>query len=321
MDTTRPPESPRWVGIDVSKAWLDVASCDEPRVTRFANDATGIAVLVAALVANDVRLVAVEATGGYEALVAAELDAAGVPVAIVNPRQVRDFARASGQRAKTDALDARVLARFAAQMQPPARPRPDATAQELAALLARRRQLQQMRTAERNRQTTVPTSQQPALEEHLAWLERQIGAVDGELARTLRASPLWHDKAVLLRSIPGVGPVVTATLLGCLPELGTLDRHEAAALVGVAPLNQDSGTHAGPRRIWGGRAPVRTALYMAVVCGIRRNPVIQDHYRRLCGQGKPPKVAIVACMRKLLTIANAIVRDGVPWSAQGAAHA
>lgn len=310
-----------WIGIDVSKDWLDVARSDETRVTRVANDEAGIATLATDLTPRAPRLVVVEATGGYETIVAATLQAAGVPVAVVNPRQVRDFARASGQRAKTDALDAQVLAQFAERMQPPARPLPDATAQELAALLARRRQLQEMRTAERTRRPTVPASQQPALAEHLIWLERQLGEIDQTLTRTLRASPLWHDKAVLLRSIPGVGPVVTATLLGCLPELGTLDRHQAAALVGVAPLNQDSGTRSGPRRIWGGRAPVRTALYMAVVCGIRRNPIIQAHYHRLCAQGKPPKVAIVACMRKLLTIANAIVRDGVPWSAEGVTHA
>jgi transposase len=193
------------------------------------------------------------------------------------------------------------------------------TSQELAALLARRRQLQEMRTMERNRRPTVHPSQQPALAEHLAWLERQIAEVDQALTAVVRASPAWAEKAALLRSIPGVGPVATATLLGCLPELGRLDHREAAALAGVAPMNADSGTHTGARRICGGRAPVRTALYMAVVAGIRCNPVIRALYRRLHQeQGKPKKVAMVACMRKLLTIANALLRDGAPWRPEGA---
>jgi transposase len=309
-----------WVGIDVSKAWLDVAGSDREAVQRCANDAAGVAAVVADLALRAPRLVVLEATGGHEARAAAALEMAGVPVAVVNPRRVRDFARASGRLAKTDALDARVLALFAERMQPPVRTPRAPTSQELAALLARRRQLQEMRTAERNRRPMVPASQQPALAEHLAWLERQLGEVDKALAAVLRASPAWQEKAVLLRSIPGVGPVVTATLLGCLPELGTLDRHEAAALAGVAPLNADSGTRTGARHIGGGRAAVRTALYMAVVCGIRRNPVIRARYRRLHEQeGKPKKVAIVACMRTLLSIANAVLRDGQPWCPRSAA--
>lgn len=304
----------QYIGIDVAKAWLDVASETDAPVVRVANDAAGIAALIGELAGRAPRLIVLEASGGYETRAAAALDLAGLPVAVVNPRQVRDFAKASGRLAKTDALDARVLALYAARMPPPARPRPEATSQEVAALLARRRQPQEMRTAEENRRAAVPASQQPAVVEHLAWLDRQIGAVDQAVAQTLAASPVWQAKAAVLRSIPGVGPVVTATLLGCLPELGTLDRHEAAALVGVAPFNQDSGARSGPRHIRGGRAPVRTALYMAVVCGIRHNPVIKAHYRHLCDQGKAKNVAIVACMRKLLTIANAVVRDGVAWT-------
>lgn len=312
------PEA-RWIGIDVSKDWLDVASSDAAAVGRVGNDDAGIAALAATLVAQPPRLVVLEATGGYETLLAATLRAAGVPVAVVNPRQVRDFAKASGQLAKSDVLDARVLAAFAARMQPPARPEPAATAQELAGLMARRRQLQEMRTAEGNRAPRVPASQQPALAEHLAWLERQISEIDAALADTLQASPVWQAKATLLRSIPGIGPVVTATLLGSLPELGTLDRHEAAALAGVAPLACDSGARSGTRHIWGGRATVRSALYMAVVAGIRHNPVIRALYRRLRDERhKPPKVAMVACMRKLLTIANAILRDGTPWALEAA---
>lgn len=304
----------QWIGIDVAKAWLDVASTAETRVQRFANDGDGITALVAALTQRVPRLVVLEATGRYETLAAAALDVAQIPVAVVNPRQVRDFAKASGRLAKTDALDAQTLARFAQRIQPPVRPMPDATTQELASLLARRRQLLGMRTAEKNRRPTLAPRLHPALEEHLDLLERQIAQLDTELARTVRASPLWHAKATLLRSIPGIGPVVSATLLGCLPELGTLNRQEVAALAGVAPLNCDSGGRTGARHIWGGRAPVRTALYMAVVCGIRRNPVIRALYLHLHEQGgKPKKVAIVACMRKLLTIANAVLRDGVPW--------
>jgi transposase len=306
---------PVWVGIDVSKDGLDVARSGDPAVVRFTNDATGVDALVDDLVARSPQLIVLEATGGYELLVAAALEAAGLPLAVVNPRQVRDFARACGQRAKTDRLDARLLARFAQQVQPAARPLPAAITQELAALLRRRRQLMEMRTTERNHRPTAPAHHLPALEDHVAWLTEQIAVVDADLARTLAANPAWQEKATLLRSIPGVGPVVTATLLGCLPELGTLSPQEAAALVGVAPMSQDSGTHRGARHIWGGRAPVRTALYQAVVCGIRRNPVIGALYRRLHEEGgKPTKVAMVACMRKLVLIANAMLRDGVCWA-------
>jgi len=310
----------RWIGIDVAKAWLDVARTSEAPVARFANAAGDIERLVAELTEQGPRLVVLEATGGYETLVVAALAGAGLPVAVVNPRQVRDFAKATGRLAKTDALDAQTLALFAARIQPPVRPLPDETTQELASLLARRRQLLQMRTAEQNRRPTLAPRLHPGLEEHLCWLERQIGELDAELERTVRSSPVWQAKATLLRSIPGIGAVVSATLLGELPELGTLDRGQLAALAGVAPLNCDSGGRTGSRHIWGGRAPVRTALYMAVVSGIRHNPVIRALYDRLHKRaGKPKKVAIVACMRKLLTIANAMVRDGSPWRTEVAA--
>lgn len=307
-----------WIGIDVAKAWLDVARTDTADVRRFANDETGVAALVAALSTEAPRLVVLEATGHYATLVAAALAEAGLAVAVVNPRQVRDFARAAGQLAKSDALDARRLAQFAARMQPPVRPLPDATSHELASLLARRRQLLEMRTAELNRRPSLAPRLQPALDEHLAWLDAQITALNEGIGQMVQASPIWQAKAKLLRSIPGIGPVVSATLLGYLPELGTLSRQEVAALAGVAPLTQDSGQRRGARRIWGGRAPVRTALYMAVVCGIRRNPIIKAHYRQLTDQGKPAKVAMVACMRKLLTIANAVLREGLPWQAERA---
>jgi transposase len=250
--------------------------------------------------------------------VTAALAAAGVPVAVVNPRQVRDFAKATGQLAKSDALDARVLARFAQRIQPPVRPLPDAVAQELAALLARRRQLLEMRTAEHNRRPSLAPRLRPALDAHVRWLSEQITELDRELDRTWRDSPIWREKEALLRSIPGAGPVVARTLLAELPELGSLERGEAAALAGVAPLNQDSGRRRGTRRTWGGRGGVRAALYMATVAATRCNPAIRALYQRLRAAGKPAKVASVAGMRKLLLIANAILRDGAPWSPETA---
>jgi transposase len=302
-----------WIGIDVAKDWLDVASTEEEPVRRFANAAEGIAQLVVALTARAPRLIVLEATGGHETAVTAALVAAGRDVAVVNPRQVRDFARATGQLAKTDALDARVLARFAQRIQPPVRPLPEAVAEEVAALLARRRQLVAMRTAEQNRRPSLAPRLRPALDAHVVWLSQQIAELDRELDRTLRDSPVWREKEALLRSIPGIGPVVARTLLGELPELGTLDRWQVAALAGVAPLAQDSGRHRGKRRVWGGRASVRAALYMAAVTATRHNPVIRALYHRLHEEaGKPAKVALVACMRKLLIMANAILRDGVP---------
>ena len=310
-------EQEQWIGIDVAKAWLDVASSGDEPVRRVANDADGIAALVADLGARLPRLIVLEATGGHETAVTAALVAAGLEVAVVNPRQVRDFAKATGQLAKSDTLDARVLARFAQRIQPPVRPLPEAVAQDLAALLARRRQLVEMRTAEGNRRSALAPRLRPALDAHVVWLSQQIAALDAAVDQTLRDSPVWREKEALLRSIPGIGPIVARTLLGELPELGRLNRQEVAALAGVAPLNQDSGRRQGKRRVWGGRASVRAALYMAAVTATRHNPVIRALYRRLHEQaGKPAKVALVACMRKLLTIANALLRDGLPWSTQ-----
>lgn len=308
-------QGPCWIGIDVAKDTLEVASHEDLATRRWPNEETGIAALVAAVVARAPQLIVLEATGGYEMGVTAALVAAGLPVAVVNPRQVRDFAKATGTLAKTDAVDARILALFAQRIQPPARPLPDAVAQELAAVLARRRQLVEMRTAETNRRPQVAPRLRAQVDAHVLWLSQQIAALDRELDQTLRGSPVWRAKEVLLRSIPGIGPGVTRTLLGDLPELGTLDRGEVAALAGVAPLNQDSGQRRGKRRTWGGRASVRAALYMAVVSAIRCHPTIKSFYARLRAAGKPPKVAMVACMRKLLTIANAVLRDGVMWAA------
>jgi transposase len=310
-----------WIGIDVAKDWLDVADAGEAPVWRVDNDAAGIAGLVERLAARPPHLVVLEPTGGLESTVVAALAAAGVAVAVVNPAQVRHFARAAGQRAKTDALDARVLARFAERMRPPVRPVPDAVAQELRGLVARRRQLLEMHTAEVNRRPTTVPSQVPPLEAHLAWLEDQLADLDRALAQTIQASPVWRVKEALLRSIPGIGPVVARTLLAELPELGTLTRQEAAALVGVAPLNRDSGRTVRPRRIGGGRSGVRAKLYMAALTATRCDPALRAHYERLVQHGKPAKVALVACMHKLLTIANAILRDGVAWRPHGGAMA
>jgi transposase len=308
-------EAGPWIGIDVAKAWLDVAG-DDVAVAgqRFANAADGIAAVVTDLVAQAPQLIVLEASGGHETAVTAALAAAGLPVAVVNPRQVRNFARATGRLAKTDALDARLLARFAARIQPPVRPLPDATAQELAVLVGRRRQLVEMRTAERNRRPTLVPRLRDGLDAHVRLLSQQIAELDRELAQTLRNSPVWQAKEDLLRTIPGIGPVVARTLLAELPELGTLERGQVAALAGVAPLNCDSGQRSGARHCWGGRAPVRAAVYMATVCAIRRNPVIRPFYARLRAAGKPVKVAMVACMRKLLILANAVLRDRTVWN-------
>src|SRR5512147_868279 len=283
-------ESGPWIGIDVAKGWLDVAQDDAAvAVQRVANEAEGISEVVATLTALAPQLIVLEASGGQETALTAALAAAGLPVAVVNPRQVRDFARATGRLAKTDALDARLLARFAARIQPPVRSLPDETAQDLAALVGRRRQLVEMRTAERNRLPTVALRLRPGVEAHVRWLNQQIADIDRALDQTLRTSPVWQAKEDLLRTIPGIGPVVARTLLAELPELGTLERGQVACLAGVAPLNCDSGQRSGARHCWGGRAPVRAALYMATVYAIHHNPLICPVYDRLRAAGKPVK--------------------------------
>lgn len=302
------------IGIDVAKDWLDVARTGERTVARFGNDPAGVAALVVTLHDRSPQLVVLEATGGYELAAVTALQAAGLAVAVVNPLQVRHFARSTGKLAKTDALDAQMLALFGERMQPEPRPQPDATSQEVASLLARRRQLGEMQTAERNRRATIAPRLRPGLEAHLQWLTEQIAQVDQALQETIADDPATQAKATLLRTIPSVGPVVAATLIGLLPELGTLDRRQIAALAGVAPLNRDSGQRSGGRHIWGGRGTVRAMLYMATVSGIVHNPLLTPLYERLCARGKPTKVAMVACMRKLLTIANAMVRDGTVWA-------
>jgi transposase len=308
----------RWVGIDVSKARLDVAVQPEGSVWQVDNTPSGIDGLIERLQGLGAERIVLEASGGYEAAVLASLGSAGLPVVSVNPRQVRDFARALGQLAKTDQLDAQVLAAFAQAIRPQLRPLPDATTQLLRAVLGRRRQVQEMLTAERNRLVAAAVRDDPPLlrdqlSEHIGWLQRQLQQLDRDLDDQVRASPLWREREDLLRSIPGVGPILSATLLAQVPELGQLDRKQVAALIGVAPLNQDSGTWRGQRRTWGGRASVRATLYMAALVATRCNPLVRRFYQRLLTAGKPKKVALVACMHKLLLVCNAVLRTHTPW--------
>ena len=308
-------KAPVFVGIDVSKAQLDVAVRPDGRFA-VSNDDAGIAQVIERLSAGPPTLVVVEATGGFEMPLAGALAAAGFPVVVVNPRQVRDFAKATGRLAKTDALDAQTLAHFAEVIRPELRPLPDEQTQALAAILARRRQLVEMLTAEKNRLGSAPKPVRKSLRTHIAWLERELSHTDSDLAQAIRESPVWHEKDELLRSTPGVGPVLTTTLLADLPELGRLTGKQIAALVGVAPLNRDSGTFRGKRTVWGGRAQVRGALYMAALVASRFNPVIRAFYQRLCTAGKAKKVALTACMRKLLIILNAMLKHRTPWRAE-----
>lgn len=307
--------APMFVGIDVSKAQLDVAVRPDGRFT-VSNDDAGIAQVIEQLSAGPPTRVVVEATGGFEMPLAGALAAASFPVVVVNPRQVRDFAKATGRLAKTDALDAQTLAHFAEVMRPALRPLPDEQTQALAAILARRRQLVEMLTAEKNRLGSARKPVRKSLRTHIAWLERELARTDSDLAQAIRESPVWREKDDLLRSTPGVGPVLTTTLLADLPELGTLTGKQIAALVGVAPLNRDSGTLRGKRTVWGGRAPIRATLYMAALVASRFNPVIRAFYQRLCAAGKAKKVALTACMRKLLIILNAMLKHRTPWRAE-----
>jgi len=307
-----------FVGIDVAKARLDVGLQPSGETWAVEHDEVGIARVVERLVEERPTLVILEATGGLELAVAAALVAAEVPVQVVNPRQVRDFAKATGQLAKTDRLDALVLARFGAALRPTPRPIPEAALQEVRALVARRRQLQAMVIAEKNRRASAPPRLHAQLDEHLAWLTRAVAELDRDLAKTIKATPAWQTVVSRWTSVPGIGPVLGATLLADLPELGTLTRQEIAALVGVAPLNHDSGAHRGTRSCWGGRTHVRTALYMGTLVATRCNPAIRACYQRLLAAGKPKKLALTACMRKLLTVLNAITRTGTDWTDQTA---
>lgn len=305
--------TPVVVGIDVAHAELVVALRPSLETWTVPNEERGIADLVRRLRPLHPVLVVLEATGGYERMVVGALAMAGFPVVVANPRQVRDFARATGQLAKTDGVDAHILALFGETVHPEPRPLPDAATQALDALLTRRRQLRDMLAAEQNRLGHATGPVRRDLREHIHWLERRLADLDRDLDKMIQGSPLWRAKDDLLQSTPGVGPVVSRTLLGALPELGTLTHKHIAALAGVAPFARDSGTWRGHRHVRGGRAMVRTALYMAALVAARHNPIIKAFYQRLLAAGKPKKVALTACMRKRLTILNAMVRSNTVW--------
>ena len=304
----------KFVGVDVSKGALDL--CIEPAMAMLhvAHDETGIIQVVKWLKEVAPTLIVMEATGGLEVRLASELAGQGLPVAVINPRQARDFAKATGQLAKTDAVDAAMLAAFARAIRPAVRPIKDADVRELDDLVTRRRQLIEIRVQETLRLGTASKVQKKSLNAHIAWLDKRIVDLDDDLTRRLRSSDVWRAKDDLLRSIPGVGAVTTLTMLAKCPELGTLNRREIAKLTGVAPLADDSGKHHGKRFIWGGRADVRAVLYMATVSAIRCNPAIKAFADRLTHAGKPAKVVIVACMRKLLTIMNTMIKNNAPWN-------
>lgn len=303
-----------YVGIDVAKDQLQVALRPGGEAWSVTNDRAGLRDLAKRLAASKPALVVLEATAGMEMPVAAALAAARLPVVAVNPRNARQFARATGRLAKTDVIDAHVLAQFGEAVKPPLRPLPDAATQELNALVTRRHQLVEMLAAERNRLTqAVAKAVRTGIQEHIRWLERRLADIDQDLSQAIRQTPVWREKDELFQSVQGVGPVLSTTLLAGLPELGALGRKQIAALVGVAPLNRDSGRFRGKRVVWGGRARVREALYMGTLVATRYNPVIRAFYQRLLAAGKPKKVALTPCMHKLLTILNAMARHETPW--------
>jgi transposase len=306
----------RVLGVDVSKSWLDLASTASDQVQHIPHNETGIASIVQQAQALDAQRITIEASGGWQTQLVAALMHAGLPVIVVNPRQVREYARATGRLAKTDRLDAHVLCAFTLAVQPSLRPLKDEQAEALSALLARRDQLLGMRTAEKNRLVLGATGAvRKNIKEHIKWLDRHLQDTNHDLKTLIEASPAWQAKQDLLTSAPGIGDTTARVLIGWLPELGRLNRKQIAALAGVAPFNRDSGHMRGRRMIWGGRHQVRKALYMATIAAIRANPPIRDFYRRLKADGKPSKVAITACMRKLLVVLNAMLRDEKPWSA------
>lgn len=303
-----------FVGIDVAKDRLDIHVRPSGEAFAVARDGEGVAALAERLRAMAPALVVSEATGGFEQVVAGGLAAAGLPVVVVNPRQIRDFARAMGKLAKTDRIDAEMIALFAERVRPELRPLPDEQARLLGELVARRRQVIEMIVAEGNRARQLESRRlKKRIERHRRTLQDELSEIEAELDDTIRGTPIWRDKEDLLKSVPGIGDASARTLIAELPELGTLDRRKIAALVGVAPFNRDSGTMRGKRTVWGGRAAVRATLYMATLAACRFNPVIAAFYRRLLAAGKPKKLALTACMRKLLTILNAMLRDQRPW--------
>lgn len=305
-----------YVGVDVSRDALDVADSGSRETRQFANDDEGIRQATQHIASLRPAGIILEATGNLEMPLAAMLQSECLPVTIINPRQVRDFARATGALAKTDAIDARILALFGLRIKPEARLLPDRQTREMGSLLTRRRQIQEMLIAEGNRLSRADEDIRPYIEDHIQWLKESLSNINNDLERHIKSSPNWREKDTLLSSTPGIGKVVSTTLIIELPELGKPNRRKIAALVGVAPLNRDSGTLGGKRTVWGGRATLRAALYMAALVATKRNPIIAVFYQRLLEAGKVKKVALVACMRKLLTIVNAIMRTMTLWNSQ-----
>lgn len=304
-----------FIGMDVSKDTLDVAVRPTGEEMSFSNTEDGIGAMTDFIQPFSPCLVVLEATGGWEAVAVSALAAKGLPVVVVNARHVRNFAKATGLLAKTDKIDARTIARFAEAVKPEVRPLKGEEAQRLDAFLARRRQLLQMSTAEKNRLVLSPRWTKKDIQAHIEWLGKELDKVNRELQKLIKKSPLWREKDEILQSVKGVGPALSITLISELPELGALSRKKIAALVGIAPLNRDSGKYRGRRIIWGGRSPIRVVLYMAARAAIRFNPVIRDFADRLKKAGKPYKVVVTACMRKLLTILNTMVKNGTRWQA------
>jgi transposase len=302
-----------YVGIDVGKTWLDVAQWGSDTVWRVTNDEAGVAEIVERMTVLNPQLIAIEATGGYEQLLAQTLLLSGLPVAVVNPTRVRALSKATGKLAKTDVIDARLIAEYAFKIQPEAMAPKEAAEIRFKALVTRREQLVEMHSAEQNRLGTAHSSMKAAIREHIEWLAAQIKALETQIEQLLEMLPHWQAQAELLDSIPGVGAVTAVTVLAEMPELGQLDRQKIAALAGLAPFNRDSGKMRGKRRIFGGRKGIRRVLYMACLSAIRCNPIIRSMYLRLIEKGKLFKVAMTACMRKMLTIMNAMIRDQVPW--------
>jgi transposase len=306
-------ETKVFVGVDVSKDSLDVAIGPQKDIITFANDQKGVDALVNKLSRIDPQLTVFESTGGYELLAISSLAEAGSPVVMVNPRQVRNFAKATGILAKTDAIDARVIAHFAEAVKPDVRPLKDRATSELTARVTRRRQIVEMIVAESNRLKLANKRNIKDIKDHIRWLQKRLDKIETDIGKTIQNSPIWRCKADILQSVPGIGPITSATLICDLPELGLLSRKKIAMLAGLAPLNCDSGKFKGRRRIWGGRGSVRSGLYMATLAATRYNPAIKAFYQRLTAAGKCHKVAITACMRKLLIIVNAMIRDQTLW--------
>jgi transposase len=302
-----------YVGIDVAKESMEVIVHGEKEHRCFTYDESGIKQLVTQMKKVSPALVVMEATGGYEVSVASELEAAGIPIAVVNPRHIRDFARSVGILAKTDVLDARIIARYAATVQPPIRLLPAAETKELGAVIMRRRQVIEMLTGEKNRLHTADNVVKRRIQVHITWLEQELADINNELKKKVQENPEWQAKDTIMQSVPGVGPNLSITLLADFPELGKMNRKQVASLGGVAPFNRDSGTLRGKRTIWGGRDVVRTATYMSVFVAIRYNRLLKSFFERLIAAGKPRKVAMVACMRKLLCILNAMLKNRTLW--------